>query len=326
LKNRPPQPNPEKRQEDKPMTTPLIDSLIALSGQDNVVVIRKPFVKFTGSLEAGILLGQLLYWTPRARIPGGWIAKTDKDFMDELCLSRHAVRKARKRMEEMKILETTRKRFNGSPTVHYRLNLEELQKQWIVWIATMDCTKTDNPSSENAQSLTETTTETTTEHGADAPTQPSPIQEEPAEKVGEELLNEFFEPQQEKEPAPITPHWTKRIIEDWTAWGIKSEEMQRQLAIYGEHGRTVQHLGYELERQFALYPIWRKKSDVKSWMSGLAACLELAEGDEKIVTRAARELIDGGMTVADPWSLHKKTRAIVAETKRQATTDREYIV
>lgn len=163
-------------------------------------------------------------------------------------------------------------------------------------------------------------------HGADAPILPLLFQEKPAEKIGDELLDEYFEPKQKKEPALITPHWTKRIAEDWTAWGAESEEMQRQLAAFGERGRIVQRLGYELERQFRLHPLWRKKSDVKSWMSGLAACLELAEGDEKIVTRAARELIDGGMTVADPWSLQKQTRAIVAETKRQATTDREYIV
>lgn len=169
-------------------------------------------------------------------------------------------------------------------------------------------------------------------HGADAPTQPFAeingrvMQGSPVEKSGDELLDEYFEPQQEKESAPVTPHWTKRIAEDWTAWGAESEEMQRQLAAFGERGRTVQRLGYELERQFRLHPLWRKKSDVKSWMSGLAACLELAEGDEKIVTRAARELIDGGMTVADPWSLRKQTRAIVAEMTRQATTDREYIV
>ncbi len=42
------------------MIDALTQTLIALSGQENVVVVRKPFVKFTGSLAGGLLLGQLL--------------------------------------------------------------------------------------------------------------------------------------------------------------------------------------------------------------------------------------------------------------------------
>lgn len=141
----------------------LIESLIALSGQKNTVVIRKPFVQFTGSLEAGLLLGQLLYWTPRASIPGQWIAKTDADFSDELCLSSYAVRKSRKVLEGRKILQTTIRKFAGSPTVHYRLNLNELQKQWEVWLSQMDIANSQERSCENTKTLTKTTTENTTE-------------------------------------------------------------------------------------------------------------------------------------------------------------------
>ena len=141
----------------------LIESLIALSGQKNTVVIRKPFVQFTGSLEAGLLLGQLLYWTPRASVPGQWIAKTDADFSDELCLSSYMVRKARKALKGRKILQTTIRKFAGSPTVHYRLNLGELQEQWKVWLSQMDIAKSQERSCENARTLTETTAENTTE-------------------------------------------------------------------------------------------------------------------------------------------------------------------
>lgn len=150
-------------------------------------------------------------------------------------------------------------------------------------------------------------------HGADAPKQSL------EEKVGDELLNEYIEPRQEKEPAPITPHWTELIKEDWAhwaLWGTDSDEMQHQLAAFGERGRAIQRLGYELDHQFALHPLWDKKRDVKSWMGGLAVCLNLAEGDEKIVIRAARTLIEDGMTVSDPWSLQKKTRALAAEKAR----------
>ena len=80
----------------------LVLSLITLSGgKDDVIVVHKSFVKFTGSLESGMLLGQMLYWTPRAVARGNWIAKTDREFQEELSLSRYALRQARATLEEM---------------------------------------------------------------------------------------------------------------------------------------------------------------------------------------------------------------------------------
>lgn len=153
------------------MSEPLIETLIALSGQTEVIVIRRAFVNFTDDLDAGMMLSQLLYWTPRAKLPGGWIAKSDKDWSQELCLKRYSVRKARKILLDRDLIGTKIARFDGAPTVHYRIKLDSLREQWIVWIQTMDYSKSNNPLSENEQtglseieqSLTETTTKTTTE-------------------------------------------------------------------------------------------------------------------------------------------------------------------
>lgn len=140
---------------------PIARTLIEMSGQANVITVFRSFVDFTESLEAGMLLSQLLYWTPRAR--DGWIAKSDKDFMDELCLSRYAIRQARAVLVKKKILEIDIRKFAGAPTVHYKLNLEKLEELWIVRFQTMDCANPDNGLSESVQSLTEITTEITTE-------------------------------------------------------------------------------------------------------------------------------------------------------------------
>jgi hypothetical protein len=140
----------------------LAKTLIALSGNESVITVRKPFVQFTGSLEAGMMLSQLLYWTPRARIPGGWIAKSDREFNDELCLSSYAIRKARKELERLGILETALKKFAGAPTTHYRLKMAELRQAWATFISQMDLSNSQNPIVEIKESSTETTTETTT--------------------------------------------------------------------------------------------------------------------------------------------------------------------
>jgi hypothetical protein len=140
----------------------LISTLISLSGEENTIVVRRSFVQFTGTLEAGMLLSQLLYWTPKSTM-NGWIAKTDDDFSNELCLTQYAVRKARSELEKCGILETKLKKFNGAPTVHYRLDLDALQRKWISWIQKTDFAKTQNGSCENAKSITETTAEITPE-------------------------------------------------------------------------------------------------------------------------------------------------------------------
>jgi hypothetical protein len=146
----------------------LIQTMLALAPNgDNVVIVARAFVEFTGSLEAGLFLSQMLYWTPRAKRPDGFIAKSDEEWQEELCLTRYGVRKARKTLEEMEVLETKLKKWDGAPTTHYRLDQTELHKQWIDWIDTNDCPNSDNPTSDPEQSLTETTPETTSDTTTD---------------------------------------------------------------------------------------------------------------------------------------------------------------
>jgi hypothetical protein len=167
----------------------LVKTLLAMSGQDNVVVIHKEFVKFTGSLEGGLLLGQLLYWTPRSTM-GGWIAKTDIEFQEELSLSRYGLRQARSGLESMGFLKMAVKRFNGTPTSHYKIDFDLLEKAWINHLSTFDCTNSDNPLvriqkvdlpdsdnpvSEIRQSLTEITTKTTNRERDDSKTESSSL-------------------------------------------------------------------------------------------------------------------------------------------------------
>jgi hypothetical protein len=112
----------------------IVDSLIALAGQDRVVVVHKAFVQFTGSLEAALMFGQLLYWTPRST--SGWIARTDKGWMDEIWLSQYKVRQARSDLEEMGVLETDVRKFAGNPSVHYRIKQDVLAAAWEEFIGT----------------------------------------------------------------------------------------------------------------------------------------------------------------------------------------------
>jgi DnaD/phage-associated family protein len=153
---------------DAPTKNPILSTMLLMVGQSNVITIHRPLVEFLdGSLEAAMLLGQLLYWTPRS-IMGGWIAKSDVDFQSELCLKRYSVRSARELLVGKNLIETDVRKWSGAPTQHYLVRMDQLDEQWRAFIFRLseneqsDYSKTDNPGlSENEQSLTEITTETT---------------------------------------------------------------------------------------------------------------------------------------------------------------------
>lgn len=159
-----------------PSKNPILQTLLSMVGQSNVITVHRPLVDFLGSLEAAMLLGQLLYWTSRS-VMGGWVAKSDQDFQDELCLARHSVRAAGDVLAGRKLVVIEVRRFNRTPTKHYRVDMSELERQWGEFVQS-DCLKSDrrlseieqsdypnsdNGLSENEQSLTEITTETTAE-------------------------------------------------------------------------------------------------------------------------------------------------------------------
>ena len=142
-------------------TNALAATLLSMSGQRNILVIPRPFVAFTGSLEAAMFLNQLLYWMPRGH-NDGFIYKTDQEWQDELCLSRYAVRKARDRLIEMGFLETKVTRSGVAPTVHYYLDYDKLTDIWAEWlkeqdrlseIEQSDCLKSNNRLSEIEQTI-----------------------------------------------------------------------------------------------------------------------------------------------------------------------------
>lgn len=151
----------------------LMDSLMMLVGQDNAIVIHRAIVEFTGDFESALLLGQLIYWTPRSKMDG-WIAKTYSEWQDEIYLSEYAVRKATKILVSMGIVETDVRRFAGSPTVHYHILPQKLHERWMLFVEGrvneeskpeihgMETEKTKNPNRENEGTLTEITTEITT--------------------------------------------------------------------------------------------------------------------------------------------------------------------
>ena len=72
--------------------------------------------------SAAQFLSQAVYWTEKT--DDGWFYKTEREWDDEIALSPKEVRTARKRLEELRLLEEVRK---GVPAkMYYRINTELL--------------------------------------------------------------------------------------------------------------------------------------------------------------------------------------------------------
>lgn len=162
---------------DKPNNQKKLFNLISeLSGQANILTVPKVYIRAMGSIDGGLLLSQMIYWSDKGKREDGYFYKTYAEWEDETTLSKYEVSKNVAIMVSAGFLQTIIKKANGAPTVHYKFSIDEFQ-QWIV-------KKLDNgidsfltiDSEETSQSLTETTSETTPETTTDNDNKEQPLE------------------------------------------------------------------------------------------------------------------------------------------------------
>jgi len=268
----------------------LVATMMAFTDSEQVVLIYKPLVAFAGSLEGGIMLCQLLYWTPRATIEGDWIAKTDAEFAEELCLTVYAVRKQREQLGQMGILETKVCKFNGTPTVHYRLKTDVLYERWAHWISRSEFAKPKPDSLDsqpdsantNSPSSTETTAETTTESFAQerekCPKCNKPYSTGKEAKqtkdvcrcAQEEELDGAFGPSTPREVTEPPGHWSDRAEEPWM---LEYGDVRPRQGISAASLKRVRWL---IEQHTSLRPTDKQ---LKGWWAACEGIYESGRGD-----------------------------------------------
>lgn len=165
----------------------LVKSMV---GSNDVVAVNMTLVRFAGSWPAGLMLSQLLYWSERSRIPGGWVCKTYQEWEDEILLSEYQVRVSSKHMErDMGIIETRVKKFDGTPKLQYRIMQEPFAGSFLKFLNGKETQGSNNSRvdpeetqgslepEETQGSITETT-ETLTETTLEDANAPLPEKEE----------------------------------------------------------------------------------------------------------------------------------------------------
>jgi hypothetical protein len=197
------------------------------------------YAKITGSVTAGILLSQLMYW--HSRMNGREFYKTDKELMEETCLGLWELKAAKTKLTTLQLCDITRK---GVPAKSYYLIHEDKTMQLITDfmdskpdiyedINTVDSSifqqqvvgkpitscgknqqldvgKTNNKTYRKPTTTTETTTETTTNNKY-----PIPKESQPNKEKREHAKGTFLDPNTQ-----LTEKWRTVAIEhgihsDW---------------------------------------------------------------------------------------------------------------
>ncbi|MCS3433679.1 conserved phage C-terminal domain-containing protein [Klebsiella sp. BIGb0407] len=108
----------------------IFDVVQAMSGQKNVIVIPRPYLKFFGSDQQAFplaaLLNQIVFWSGVDSSCGdGWFYKSHREMGADLeVLSEDQVLRLVGKIEKKYlagIIETKSQKVNGTPTTHYRI-------------------------------------------------------------------------------------------------------------------------------------------------------------------------------------------------------------
>ncbi|EIC84710.1 conserved phage C-terminal domain-containing protein [Serratia sp. M24T3] len=140
----------------------IFDVVQSLSGQRNVIIIPRPYIRFfAGDQQAyvlGAILNQIVYWSGVESSAGeGWFYKSHKEMGDDLeGLSDDQVSRLTSKLCTKYfpgIIETKSRKVNGTPTMHYRVDGDALIAK--IFPSCLDSAKVRNPNRESAESETQ---------------------------------------------------------------------------------------------------------------------------------------------------------------------------
>ena len=105
-------------------------------GDENVLAVPRAFIELTGDQAAALFLSQLLYWTDRSTVPGGWVYKSHAEWKQELGMGRSTVDRARRTLAGLGLLHQAYRQAHGSRTMFFRIDLPALRSALMSQTAT----------------------------------------------------------------------------------------------------------------------------------------------------------------------------------------------
>lgn len=132
-----------------------LKSVIAsFSGNERHITVPKIYLELTGDFNTAALLNQMIFWSDKTKRKDGFFYKTYLEWEDELTLSEYQVRRAVKSLKDKGLVETKLKKANGSPTIHYKINMDVLSDSIIKKLKNRNITNLSNDTKESEETLT----------------------------------------------------------------------------------------------------------------------------------------------------------------------------
>jgi len=137
---------------------------------DRVIAFHPILAKVLGGIEEAIYFQQLYFWSDKGKRTDGYIYKTKEEIYEETTITWRQQDRIRQNLVKKGYLKTKLIKANGSPTIHYKINVKMVQKA-IDSNNFPNITKRNNGMLQNVtfqynktlHSITENTTEITSE-------------------------------------------------------------------------------------------------------------------------------------------------------------------
>ena len=124
------------------------------SGNERHITIPKIYLEITNDYPTAALLNQMIFWSDKTKRRDGFFYKTYKEWEEETFLSEYQVRRASNSLKELGFLETKLKKANGSPTLHYKLDMDVLSESIVKKLKNRNQTNLRNDTEVSQESLT----------------------------------------------------------------------------------------------------------------------------------------------------------------------------
>lgn len=111
-------------------------SLLARAYGSRNITVNNLLCRFMGSIEAGVFLSQLLYWSDKG--DGDWFHKSYPEWEEEITMSRYLVNKYASLCESMGFLKRELRYAGGSPRTHYYMDMRAFEQQLSKFIEADD--------------------------------------------------------------------------------------------------------------------------------------------------------------------------------------------
>ena len=124
------------------------------SGTERHITVPRVYLEMLGDFNTAAFLNQLIFWSDKTRRTDGYFYKTYTEWNEELLLSEYQVRRSAKILKDKGFIDTKLKKANGSPTLHYKVNMDKLSESILNKLKNRNQTNLSNDSEVSLVSLT----------------------------------------------------------------------------------------------------------------------------------------------------------------------------